>query len=88
YGTVQFSLEGEEDIQRIIDVSLGLEEDLDVQNLVNIEKRFGIPSKKSNFEIPKAKLSLGVQPPKKGKIRFKEDSLSTGLVFDIDFYNS
>lgn len=88
YGTVQFSLEGEEGIQRIIDVSLGLEEDLDVQNLVNIEKRFGIPSKKSNFEIPKAKLSLGVQPPKKGKIRFKEDNLSTGLVFDIDFYNS
>ncbi|BBU19994.1 hypothetical protein BE1S18E01_35220 [Acinetobacter sp. BEC1-S18-ESBL-01] len=88
YGTVQFSLEGEEGIQKIIDVSLGLEEELDVQNLVNIEKRFGIPSKNSNFEIPKAKLSLGVLPPKKGKIRFKEDSLSSGLVFNIDFYNS
>ncbi|MDH0032412.1 MULTISPECIES: DUF4365 domain-containing protein [unclassified Acinetobacter] len=88
YGTVQFSIGGEDGIRKIIDVSLGLEEDLDVQNLTNIEKRFGIPSKKSNFEIPNAKLSLGRLSPKKGKIRFKEDHLSSGLVFDIDFYNS
>lgn len=88
YGIVQFSIGGEDGIQRIIDVSLGLEKEVDVQNFVNIEKRFGIPSKKSNFEISKAKLSVGMQAPKKGKIRFKEDSLSTGLIFDIDFYNS
>lgn len=88
YGTVQFSIEGEDGIRKIIDASLGLEEEIDVQNLINIEKRFGIPSKKSSFEIPNAKLSLGMQPPKRGKIRFKEDSLSSGLVFDIVFYNS
>ena len=88
YGIVQFSIEGEDGIRRIIDVSLGLEQDLEVQNLTNIEKRFGIPCKKPNFEIPNAKLSLGRLPPKKGKIRFKEDYLSSGLVFDIDFYNS
>lgn len=87
-GTVQFSIGGEDGIRRIIDVSLGLEEDLDVQNLTNIEKRFGIPSKNSIFEMPNAKLSLGMLPPKKGKIRFKEDHLSSGLVFDIDFYSS
>ncbi|KRW26399.1 hypothetical protein AO727_10285 [Acinetobacter baumannii] len=88
HGIVKFSIEGEDGIRKIIDASLGLEKEVDVQNLVNIEKRFGIPSKKSNFEITNAKLSLGMLPPKKGKIKFKEDSLSSGLVFDIDFYNT
>lgn len=87
-GIVQFSIEGEDDFRKIIDASLGLEKDVEVQNLINIGKRFGIPSKNSHFEISNAKLSVGMQPPKKGKIRFKEDSLSSGLIFDIDFYSS
>ncbi len=88
YGIIQFSLNGEESIKKIIDVSLGLEEELDIENLVSIEQRFGIPSKKPELELQNAKLKLGIVAPKKGRIKFKEDKLSSGLVFDIDFYIS
>lgn len=88
YGTIQFSLNGEESIKKIIDVSLGLEEELDVENLVSIEHRFGIPSKNPEFELKTAKLKLGMLAPKKGKIHFKEDQLSSGLTFDMNFYVS
>ncbi|HQV24635.1 MAG TPA: DUF4365 domain-containing protein [Acinetobacter sp.] len=88
YGTIQFSLNGEESIKKIIDVSLGLEEELDVENLVSTEQRFGTPSKKPEFELQTAKIKLGMSAPKKGKLRFKEDKLSSGLTFDIDFYTT
>lgn len=88
YGTIQFSLNGEESIRKIIDVSLGLEEELDIENLVSIEQRFGIPSKNPEFELKTAKLKLGKLAPKKGKIHFKEDKLSSGLTFDMNFYIS
>lgn len=88
YGTIQFSLSGEDSIKKIIDVSLGLEEELDVENLVSIEQRFGIPSKNPEFELKTAKLKLGMLAPKKGKIHFKEDQLSSGLTFDMKFYIS
>lgn len=88
YGTIQFSLNGEDSIKKIIDVSLGLEEELDVENLVSIEQRFGIPSKNPEFELKMAKLKLGMLAPKKGKIHFKEDQLSSGLTFDMKFYIS
>ncbi|MHA3061040.1 DUF4365 domain-containing protein [Acinetobacter sp. ANC 4636] len=86
--TMKFSIEGEDGIQKIIDVSLGLEKEFNAKNLISIEKRFGIPDKKSQVELPYAKLSLDMLPPKRGKIRFKEDNLSSGLAFDINFYNS
>lgn len=86
YGKIQFSVNGEAGIRNIIDVSLGLEEELDVENLTSIEERFGIPSKKSEFKLSNAKLRIGMSTPKKGKVRFKEDHLSSGLMFDIEFY--
>ena len=86
YGKIQFSVNGEAGIRNIIDVSLGLEEELDVENLPSIEERFGIPSKKSEFKLSNAKLRIGMSTPKKGKVRFKEDHLSSGLMFDIEFY--
>ena len=88
HGIIQFSLNGEDSIKKIIDVSLGLEEELDIENLVTIEQRFGIPSKNPEFELKKAKLKLGMLAPKKGKIHFKEDQLSSGLTFDMNFYIS
>lgn len=88
YGTIQFSLNDKDSIKKIINVSLGLEEEIDIENLVSIEQRFGVPSQKTKLVVPKAKLKIGMSPPKKGKIRFKEDKLSSGLTFEIDFYNS
>lgn len=88
YGILQFSLNGEDSIKKIIDVSLGLEEELDIENFVSINQRFGIPSKEPELQSRNAKLKLGMSFPKKGKIKFKEDKLSTGLTFDINFYTS
>lgn len=89
YGKVKFSIEGESvGLHQLIDLSLGLTDEIDVQNLINIEERFGIPSKIPNFELANAKLKVGMIAPKKGKIKFKEDALSSGVTFDINFYNS
>lgn len=88
-GKVKFSIAGENaGLHQLIDLSLGLTDEVDVQNLVNIDERFGIPSKNPNLELNEAKLKIELQPPKKGKISFKEDTLSRSLTFDIDFYNS
>ncbi|OTG64786.1 DUF4365 domain-containing protein [Acinetobacter silvestris] len=89
YGKMKFSIAGENaGLHQLIDLSLGLTDEVDVQNLVNIDERFGIPSKNPNFELNEAKLKIELQPPKKGKISFKEDTLSRSLTFDINFYNS
>lgn len=89
YGKIKFSIAGENaGLYQLIDLSLGLTDEVDVQNLVNIDERFGIPSKNPNLELNEAKLKIELQPPKKGKISFKEDKLSRSLTFDIDFYNS
>lgn len=89
YGKVKFSIEGEDaGLPQLIDLSLGLTDEIDIQSFVNIEERFGIPSKKTNIELANAKLKVGVMAPQKGKIIFKEDKLSRSLTFDIDFYNS
>jgi len=86
YGKVIFSIEGEEGIQQIIDASLGLKGEIDVENVTSVDQRFGIPSRKPSLALPKAKLSILNKNVRKGKIRFKEDNLSRGLVFDINFY--
>lgn len=88
-GKMKFSIAGEDDgLLQLIDLSLGLTDDIDVQNLVNIDERFGIPSKNPTFELDNAKLEIKLQPPKKGKISFKKDRLSRSLTFDINFYYS
>lgn len=89
YGKMKFSIAGEHDgLLQLIDLSLGLTDEIDVQNLVNIDERFGIPSKNPKLELDKAKLQIKLQPSQKGKISFKKDGLSRPLTFDINFYHS
>ena len=88
YGKVTFSIEGEHGVQRMIDLSLGLMEEVNVENLISIDQRFGILAKKPSLVLPNAKLSIANKNVKRGNIRFKEDNLSNGLAFDISFYNA
>lgn len=89
YGKVEFSIEGDDGgLPQLIDLSLGLTDEIDVKNIVNIDERFGISSRNPSFQFDTAKLKMGLLPPKKGKLSLKEDNLSKRLAFDIDFYNS
>ena len=88
-GKMKFSIDSENDgLHQLIDLSLGLKDEVDVKNLVSIDERFGIPSKNPNFELDKAKLKIELQTPKKGKISFRKDRLSKPLTFNINFYHS
>ena len=74
YGKVNFSINGKEGgLPKLIDLSLGLIDELDVENYISIDERFGISSKTPNFELDNAKLKIDLLPPKKGKITFRED---------------
>lgn len=89
YGKVEFSIAGGDlGLHQLIDLSLGLTDEIDVENFVNIDERFGISSKNPSFQLDTAKLKMGVLPSKKGKLTLKEDNLSRSLTFDIKFYNS
>lgn len=86
HGILKFSVIGENGIQQMVDVSLGITEEIEVKNVVSREQRFGIPVKNPHFELSEAKLKISKIQSKKGKIRFKDSRFSIGWSFPIDFY--
>lgn len=85
-GILKFSVIGEDGIQQMVDISLGIKEEIEIRNIVGLEQRFGIPVKNARFELSEAKLKASKLQSRKGKVRFKESKFSNGFLFPIDFY--
>jgi len=86
---INFTVEGEEDLERLINVSLGIENEVKITSLSAVHCRFGIRSHKPFINQDTGKLQMpNVEPITYGKICVKLDKLSPDLSFDCKLYNS
>ncbi|WP_127559279.1 hypothetical protein [Saccharospirillum alexandrii] len=89
FAQITFTTEGEDNLKSLIDVSLGIEEEVEIAKFKGVDTRFGILSNNPSLSSDGGKLAMpNLAPTSEGKIRFKEDRLSSGLVFECKFYNS
>lgn len=89
FAQITFTTMGEENLKSLIDVSLGLEQEVEVVKFRCVETRFGISSKTPLFDCDGGRLEmLNLRPTAEGKIRFREDRLSVGLSFECRLYSS
>lgn len=89
FAQLTFTTEGEENLKSLIDVSLGIEEEVEIAKFRGVDTRFGILSSAPSFGSEGGKLAMpNLKPTAEGKIRFKENRLSVGLSFECKFYIS
>lgn len=87
YGHSSFTILGK-DYGKLIDVSLGIEKDINILDFSLTESRFGIDSQKPKFEFPIGKVSMPVKPIRKGKLLFKKHKYHSGFSFPISVYST
>lgn len=89
FAQITFTTEGEENLISLIDVSLGIEEEVEISKFKGVDTRFGVLSCNPSLDSDGGKLAMpNLKPTAEGKIRFKEDRLSAGLSFECKFYSS
>lgn len=86
---ITFTTEGEDNLEALIDLSIGLEEEVEILSCEGADTRFGVKSNQSLFNADGGKISMpDLKPTAKGKIRFSNDKLSAGLSFQANLYIS
>lgn len=90
FSQITFTTEGEDNLKTLIDMSLGIETEVELSKVRGVDARFGILSKTPSFSSGRgAKLSMPNPTPRdEGKIRFRENKLSPGLSFYAKIYVS
>jgi hypothetical protein len=89
FAQMTFTTEGEENLRSLIDVSLGIEQEVKIAKFKGVDTRFGILSNNPSFDSDGGKLAMpNLKPTAEGKIRFKEGKLSAGLSFECKLYIS
>lgn len=90
FAQITFTTKGEDNLKTLIDMSLGIETEVELSKVRGVDTRFGILSKNPSFDSDGgAKLSMpNLTPKAEGKIRFREKKLSSGLSFDAKVYVS
>ena len=84
-----FTTENEDNLKKLIDVSIGIEEEADISHFKVTKTRFGIASKAPFVKNEVGKLQMpNLTPQSEGVVRFKEDKLSAGLSFNSKLYSS
>jgi hypothetical protein len=82
-----FTLASDDPIRDILDLSLGIRKELDIDNSIIHDKRFGILSKTPYIERYGGILSLKVEPLE-AELKFKEYKFSPGISFPANLYIS
>jgi hypothetical protein len=89
FAQITFTTKCEEDLKKLIDVSLGIEKEAEISSCKATNTRFGIISKAPFVDSQFGKLMMpNLAPNAEGFIRFKEDKLSPGLSFTSKLYIS
>lgn len=85
----QFSISGDEQLQKLIDISLGKNEIIKVENVFSSTLRFGTLSNKPYLLSDTALLSMpDVAPSEKGSLVFRDTSTGRSLTFPTDLFRS
>lgn len=90
-GSGQFNVElsGKDPISDMVDLTLGLRKEINIDKFVGRHERFGILSPTPFVEAEKGILAiLDVKPFSKAVLTFKEYKFSPGISFSTDFYSS
>jgi hypothetical protein len=89
YAQINFTTEGEENLRKLIDVSIGIEKSVKIKSFVGTKTRFGIKSKSPFVDAVNGRLEMpDVRPNTVGEICFKEDKLSLGFSYPARLYFS
>lgn len=89
FSQMTFTTEGEDNLKTLIDVSLGIEKQVELSKFKGTDTRFGILSKSPFVDTEGGRLEMpGLKPSAEGKIRFREDKLSVGLSFSAKLFIS
>lgn len=89
FAQIHFDVVGEDNLRQIIDASLGIEKQVNVENFRATYTRFGIISKSPFINEASGRLEIpAVKPASEGFMRFKESKLSDGLSFKARLYTS
>ena len=89
FAQMTFTTTGEENLKKLIDVSIGAEKSVDISTFKGSKTRFGILSKSPFIDSIDGKLEMpNLKPNSEGIIKFKERKLSPGLSFNCRLFNS
>lgn len=89
FGLINFTIDGSDNIKKLINSSLGVKNKIDVSNFKLKHQRFGIENISNFLELDDGKIEIiDVKPNADGKIIFKKDNLSIGLVFNCKIFIS
>lgn len=89
FAQLTISTEGAENISKLVNMSLGLEEDADISSMVVFKQRFGKKSAVPFVNEENVKLGMSdLKPSFEGFIKFKTDKLGPSLKFPAKLYFS
>jgi len=84
---LDFSIKGDAQLERLIDMSLGAKGSIDINNVHGSSLRFGIPTDLPQFNSDTAVLEMtNVIPHSSGSLKFKDSTSGRSLVFSADLY--
>lgn len=82
FSQISFTTEGEDNLNKLIDVSIGVEKSVDIAKFRGTHARFGIACKSPFVDTEGVRLEMpDLKPNAEGIIRFKENKLSPGISF-------
>jgi len=87
-GQFTFTVSGEQPIEKMVDLTLGIREEVKVSRLVGYHKRFSILSNEPFVDSKGGKISLTTKPVRKATVTFKEYDFSPSISFDASLYLS
>jgi len=89
FAQINFKTESDENLRKLIDVSIGIEKSAKIKSFVGTKTRFGIKSKSPFVNAVDGRLEMpDIEPNTFGEICFKEDNLTTGFSFPSKLYIS
>jgi len=89
FSQIHFTTEGEDNLKQLIDVSLGIENDVELSTFKGSHTRFGIATKQPFVDCIGGKLEMpNIEPNEEIIVRFKESKLSPGISFKSKFFSS
>lgn len=89
FGTINFVTDGNENVIKLIDASLGLETTAKIKSIKGVKTRFGIKCKLPFIDDSEGTIEmLGVKPTTYGRIIFKNKKFDVGCSFAAKLYIS
>lgn len=89
FSRMNFQIQGLDNIESFIDMSLGIKTKANISNLINVKTRFGIENKNPNVKFDTGVMEMpDIKPSAKGTVCFRVDKIDVGISFEAELYVS